>query len=219
MTIILAIDGPTASGKGTVSAIVAKALGFHYLDSGALYRLCALRCVKKSLDLTDEAACAQEARDMRPEFKEGRIVMDSEDVTEAIRAEAVGIAASKVAALPLVRVELLELQRRYAEAPGLVADGRDMASVVFPEARLKVFLTASAEARAERRYKQLIAKGISANLTNLTRDLLERDRRDRERAVAPCVPAADAKVLDNSALTIEETVEKILGWWREASAS
>lgn len=219
MTIILAIDGPTASGKGTVSAIVAKALGFHYLDSGALYRLCALRCVKKSLDLTDEAACAQEARDMRPEFKEGRIVMDSEDVTEAIRAEAVGIAASKVAALPQVRVELLELQRRYAEAPGLVADGRDMASVVFPEARLKVFLTASAEARAERRYKQLIAKGISANLTNLTRDLLERDRRDRERAVAPCVPAADAKVLDNSALTIEETVEKILGWWREASAS
>ena len=112
MTIILAIDGPTASGKGTVSAIVAKALGFHYLDSGALYRLCALRCVKKSLDLTDEAACAQEARDMRPEFKEGRIVMDSEDVTEAIRAEAVGIAASKVAALPPVRVELLELQRR-----------------------------------------------------------------------------------------------------------
>ena len=219
MTIILAIDGPTASGKGTVSAIVAKALGFHYLDSGALYRLCALRCVKKSLDLTDEAACAQEARDMRPEFKEGRIVMDSEDVTEAIRAEAVGIAASKVAALPQVRVELLELQRRYAEAPGLVADGRDMASVVFPEARLKVFLTASAEARAERRYKQLIAKGISANLTKLTRDLLERDRRDRERAVAPCVPAADAKVLDNSALTIEETVEKILGWWREASAS
>ena len=219
MTIILAIDGPTASGKGTVSAIVAKALGFHYLDSGALYRLCALRCVKKSLDLTDEAACAQEARDMRPEFKDGRIEMDGEDVTEAIRAEAVGIAASKVAALPQVRVELLDLQRRYAEAPGLVADGRDMASVVFPEARLKVFLTASAEARAERRYKQLIAKGISANLTNLTRDLLERDRRDRERAVAPCVPAADAKVLDNSALTIEETVEKILGWWREASAS
>lgn len=219
MTIVLAIDGPTASGKGTVSAIVAKALGFHYLDSGALYRLCALRCVKKSLDLTDEAACAQEARDMRPEFKDGRIEMDGEDVTEAIRAEAVGIAASKVAALPQVRVELLDLQRRYAEAPGLVADGRDMASVVFPEARLKVFLTASAEARAERRYKQLIAKGISANLTNLARDLLERDRRDRERAVAPCVPAADAKVLDNSALTIEETVEKILGWWREASAS
>lgn len=219
MTNVLAIDGPTASGKGTVSAIMAKTLGFHYLDSGALYRLCALRCVKKSLDLADEAACASQARDMRPEFKDGRILMDGEDVTEAIRAEAVGIAASKVAALPQVRVELLGLQRRYAEAPGLVADGRDMASVVFPEARLKVFLTASAEARAERRYKQLIAKGISANLTNLTRDLLERDRRDRERAVAPCVPAADAKVLDNSALTIDETVEKILGWWREASAS
>ena len=217
-TKVLAIDGPTASGKGTVSAIVAKALGFHYLDSGALYRLCALRCVKKSLDLTDEAACAEEARGMRPEFKDGKITMDGEIVTEAIRAEAVGIAASKVAALPRVRAELLDLQRRYAEAPGLVADGRDMASVVFPEAQLKVFLTATAEARAERRYKQLIAKGISANLTNLTRDLLERDRRDRERTVAPCVPAADAKVLDNSALTIEETVDQILRWWKEKNA-
>ena len=217
-TKVLAIDGPTASGKGTVSAIVAKALGFHHLDSGALYRLCALRCVKKSLDLTDEAACAEEAREMRPEFKDGEITMDGEIVTEAIRAEAVGIAASKVAALPRVRAELLDLQRRYAEAPGLVADGRDMASVVFPEAQLKVFLTATAEARAERRYKQLIAKGISANLTNLTRDLLERDRRDRERAVAPCVPAADAKVLDNSALTIEETVDQILRWWKEKNA-
>ena len=217
-TKVLAIDGPTASGKGTVSAIVAKALGFHYLDSGALYRLCALRCVKKSLDLTDEAACAEEARGMRPEFKDGKITMDGEIVTEAIRAEAVGIAASKVAALPRVRAELLDLQRRYAEAPGLVADGRDMASVVFPEAQLKVFLTATAEARAERRYKQLIAKGISANLTNLTRDLLERDRRDRERAVAPCVPTADAKVLDNSALTIEETVDQILRWWKEKNA-
>ena len=215
-TFVLAIDGPTASGKGTVSSIVAKTLGFHYLDSGALYRLCALRCIKKEIDFKNEAACAEIARTMRPEFKDGRITMDGEDVTEAIRAEAVGLAASMVAALPAVRRELLDLQRSYAQAPGLVADGRDMASVVFPGAELKVFLTATAEARAERRYKQLIAKGISANLSNLTRDLLERDRRDRERAVAPCVPAADAKVLDNSSLTIEETVEQILAWWKAA---
>ena len=211
---IIAIDGPTASGKGTVSAIVAKTLGFHYLDSGALYRLCALRCLQKHLDLSDEPRCADEARDMRPTFSEGRITMDGVDVTDAIREEAVGVAASKVAALPRVRAELLDLQRRYAQAPGLVADGRDMASVVFPQAQLKVFLTASAQARALRRYNQLIAKGISANLANLTRDLLERDRRDRERAVAPCIPTPEAKVLDSSSLTIEETVSQVLAWWK-----
>lgn len=152
---------------------------------------------------------------MHPVFNDGRIVLDGADVTEVIRTEEVGLAASVVAAYPSVRAELLDLQRRYAQAPGLVADGRDMASVVFPDAPLKVFLTATPEARAMRRYNQLIEKGISANLSNLTRDLAERDRRDRERAVAPCVPAADAHVLDSSDLTIEETVDQIMAWWRK----
>lgn len=215
MVDVIAIDGPTASGKGTVSARVASKLGFHYLDSGALYRLCALRTMKSGGDLKNEAVCSEEARTMHPVFKDGRIVLDGADVTEAIRTEEVGLAASVVAAYPSVRAELLDLQRRYAQAPGLVADGRDMASVVFPDAPLKVFLTATPEARAMRRYNQLIEKGISANLSNLTRDLAERDRRDRERAVAPCVPAADAHVLDSSDLTIEETVDQIMAWWRK----
>lgn len=215
MVDVIAIDGPTASGKGTVSARVAAKLGFHYLDSGALYRLCALRTMKSGGDLKNEAVCAEEARTMHPVFNDGRIVLDGADVTEAIRTEEVGLAASVVAAYPSVRAELLDLQRRYAQAPGLVADGRDMASVVFPDAPLKVFLTATPEARAMRRYNQLIEKGISANLSNLIRDLAERDRRDRERAVAPCVPAADAHVLDSSDLTIEETVDQIMAWWRK----
>ena len=171
--------------------------------------------MKSGGDLKNEAVCAEEARTMHPVFKDGRIVLDGADVTEAIRTEEVGLAASVVAAYPSVRAELLDLQRRYAQAPGLVADGRDMASVVFPDAPLKVFLTATPEARAMRRYNQLIEKGISANLSNLTRDLAERDRRDRERAVAPCVPAADAHVLDSSDLTIEETVDQIMAWWRK----
>ena len=215
MVDVIAIDGPTTSGKGTVSARVAAKLGFHYLDSGALYRLCALRTMKSGGDLKNEAVCSEEARTMHPVFNDGRIVLDGADVTEAIRTEEVGLAASVVAAYPSVRAELLDLQRRYAQAPGLVADGRDMASVVFPDAPLKVFLTATPEARAMRRYNQLIEKGISANLSNLTRDLAERDRRDRERAVAPCVPAADAHVLDSSDLTIEETVDQIMAWWRK----
>lgn len=212
---VIAIDGPTASGKGTVSAIVARTLGFHYLDSGALYRLCALRCLKRNVALEDEAECAKQASVMLPLFDKGRIEMDGEDVTDVIRAEAVGLAASRIAALPLVRANLLDLQRRYAQEPGLVADGRDMASVVFPDAQLKVFLTATAEARAERRYNQLISKGISANLTNLTQDLLDRDKRDRERTVAPCVPDKEAKVLDSSSLSIDETVAQVLTWWKE----
>ena len=215
MVDVIAIDGPTASGKGAVSARVAAKLGFHYLDSGALYRRCALRTMKSGGDLKNEAVCSEEARTMHPVFNDGRIVLDGADVTEAIRTEEVGLAASVVAAYPSVRAELLDLQRRYAQAPGLVADGRDMASVVFPDAPLKVFLTATPEARAMRRYNQLIEKGISANLSNLTRDLAERDRRDRERAVAPCVPAADAHVLDSSDLTIEETVDQIMAWWRK----
>lgn len=210
---VIAIDGPTASGKGTIAQRVARALGFHYLDSGALYRLTALTCLKAGIALDDEAACACAAGAMEPVFDMGRILLAGEDVTDAIRAEEVGVAASRVAALPAVRAALTALQKASRRAPGLVADGRDMASVIFPDAKLKVFLTASAEARANRRFKQLIDKGFSANLADLTRDLLERDRRDRERTVSPCVPAPGALVLDSSELTVEETVDRVLAWW------
>ena len=216
---VIAIDGPTASGKGTVAALVARALGFHYLDSGALFRLAALKCLESGADLGDETVCASVASEMEPVFDGGRIYFGDRDVTDAIRAEQVGIAASKIAVLPAVRKALFAQELKARRLPGLVADGRDMASVVFPDATLKVFLTASAQARAMRRYKQLIDKGVSANLANLTRDLEERDRRDRERSVSPCIPALGAKVLDSSDLTIEQTVEQVLAWWRETSAS
>ena len=219
MTIdVIAIDGPTASGKGTVASLVAQRLGFHYLDSGALYRLCAYACLKHGVDLADEKGCGAAAAGLEPVFKDGRIFLEGEDVTETIRQEAVGIAASKVAMLPAVRAALLDVQRAARKAPGLVADGRDLASVVFPDARLKVFLTASASARAQRRYKQLIDKGISANLRDLTRDLTQRDERDRQRAAAPCIPAPDAHLLDSSGLTIDETVAAVLAWWKRLAA-
>ncbi len=211
---IITIDGPTASGKGTIASEVARALGFNYLDSGALFRLSAYACLKKNVDLSDEAGCAQVALSIAPCFKEGRIYLDNEDVTEAIREESIGLAASRIAAMGRVRTSILALEKSFCKAPGLVADGRDMGTVVFPEAQLKVFLTASAEVRAQRRYKQLIQRGISANLADLTRDLQERDRRDRERAVAPTRPAADAIELDSSQMTIEETVACVLKWYR-----
>ena len=215
---VIAIDGPTASGKGTVASLLAQQLGFHYLDSGALYRLCAYACLKHGVDLADEKDCGATASSLAPVFKEGRIFLEGEDVTEAIRQEAVGIAASKVAMLPAVRAALLGVQRAARKAPGLVADGRDMASVVFPDAKLKVFLTASASSRAQRRYKQLIDKGISANLRDLTRDLAQRDERDRKRAEAPCIPAPDAHMLDSSGLTLDETVATVLAWWKRLGA-
>ncbi len=211
---IITIDGPTASGKGTIASEVARALGFNYLDSGALFRLSAYACLKKNVDLSDERGCAQVALGIAPCFKEGRIYLDNEDVTEAIREESIGLAASRIAAMGRVRTSILALEKSFCKAPGLVADGRDMGTVVFPEAQLKVFLTASAEVRAQRRYKQLIQRGISANLADLTRDLQERDRRDRERAVAPTRPAADAIELDSSQMTIEETVACVLKWYR-----
>ncbi len=217
MTIdVIAIDGPTASGKGTVASLVASRLGFHYLDSGALYRLTAYACIKHGVALDDEALCAQTARALKPVFEGSRIMLEGEDVTSAIRAEEVGLAASRVAALGAVRSALLDVQREARRAPGLVADGRDMAYIVFPDAALKVFLTATPSSRAQRRYKQLIDKGISANLRDLTRDLAQRDKRDRERAVAPCLPAPDAHILDSSGLTIDETVAVVLAWWERA---
>ena len=210
---IITIDGPTASGKGTLASEVARKLGFHYLDSGALFRLAALSCLTQKVDLTDEAACSGVTRQMRPCFKDGKVFLGDKDVTDAIREEAVGLAASRVATMASVRTAILDLERDFCRAPGLVADGRDMGTVVFPNACLKVFLTAGAQVRAQRRYKQLIQRGISANLADLARDLQERDKRDRERAVSPTRPAPDARLLDSSDQTIEQTVRCVLDWY------
>ena len=210
---IITIDGPTASGKGTIASEVARRLGFHYLDSGALFRLAALSCLTQKVDLTDEAACSGVTRQMRPCFKDGKVFLGDKDVTDAIREEAVGLAASRVATMASVRTAILDLERDFCRAPGLVADGRDMGTVVFPNACLKVFLTAGAQVRAQRRYKQLIQRGISANLADLARDLQERDKRDRERAVSPTRPAPDARLLDSSDQTIEQTVRCVLDWY------
>jgi cytidylate kinase len=205
---VIAIDGPSASGKGTIAKRVAEALGFHYLESGALYRLVALLGLRR--DLEDEAALAQAAATMDVTFLGDEIILEDQDVSRHIRHEQVGIRASEVARMPAVRHALLERQRAFRQPPGLVADGRDMGTVVFPDAALKIFLTASPEVRAERRYKQLIEKGISANLRALSRDLQERDARDANRAVAPLVPAPDSQVLDSSALSVDQVVEQIL---------
>lgn len=215
---VIAIDGPVASGKGSVSSGVAKALDFHVLDSGALYRLTALACMNQCVDLSDAAAAEKVAQSLNPLFKDGKIYLKGKEVTDAIRTEEVGLNASKIAAYPGVRKALFELQRRSAVAPGLVADGRDMGSVVFPEARLKIFLTASAESRAKRRYNQLKEKGISSNIDNLVSDLKDRDRRDMERSVAPLKPAEGARILDSSGLTLQETIDLVLAWYRESKA-
>lgn len=211
---VVAIDGPSASGKGTVAQRVAAALGFHFLDSGALYRLTALAAMQAGVALDDEAAVAKVAAELPAEFVGDKILLSGEDVTEAIRAEDVGNGASKVAALPAVRAALLDRQRAYRRFPGLVADGRDMGSVVFPDAPVKVFLTASAEARGERRHKQLIDKGMPANmrplLQDIVKDLKERDARDAARSVAPLKQCADADLVDTTALNIEQAVAAVM---------
>ena len=207
---VIAIDGPSASGKGTVAERVAATLGFHFLDSGALYRLTALSAMKHGVALDDEAGVAALAAELPATFRDSLVWLAGEDVTGAIRAEAVGEGASKVAALPAVRAALLDRQRAYRQAPGLVADGRDMGTVVFADAVAKIFLTASAEARAERRYKQLIGKGNSANLTALVADMQARDARDTARAVAPLKPAPDALLLDTTHMDIESAVQAVL---------
>ena len=213
---VIAIDGPSASGKGSVAARVAAALGWHYLDSGALYRLTALAARRAGVAWNDEAGVAAIAATLEVEFGQESIRLGGEEVGDAIRSEEMSSGASQVAALPAVREALLFRQRVFASAPGLVGDGRDMGSVVFPQACLKVFLTASAEIRAERRYKQLIDKGISANLPALLQDLRERDDRDARRTVAPLRQEADAKLLDTTGLSIEEAVQQVLVWYREA---
>lgn len=205
---VIAIDGPSASGKGTIAKRVAEALGFHYLESGALYRLIALLSLRENT--LEEKRLAAHARTLDLAFRGERIILSNHDVTDDVRSEDCGNQASEVARMPLVRQALLARQRAFRQPPGLVADGRDMGTVVFPDAALKVFLTASPELRAERRYKQLKEKGISANLRALSRDLQERDARDANRAVAPLVPAPDSRVLDSSGLPIEAVVERIL---------
>ena len=210
---VIAIDGPSASGKGAVASRVADALDFHYLESGALYRLVALQCLRGKL--TDPQAIVAAARALPVNFHNERITLSDQDVTDAIRSEECGVKASEVARIPEVRQALLTRQRGFRMPPGLVADGRDMATVVFPDATLKVFLTARPDIRAERRYKQLKDKGIDANLRALSRDLQERDARDASRPIAPLVPAPDSQVLDSSALSIDEVVERIVGWYRD----
>jgi cytidylate kinase len=210
---VIAIDGPSASGKGAVARRIAQALGFHYLESGALYRLVALASTRASL--RDEITLAKLAGSMDAEFLDEKIMLSKQDVTDQLRTEDVSTRASEVAKLALVRQALLKRQRAMRQPPGLVADGRDMGSVVFPDAALKIFLTASPEVRAERRYKQLKEKGINANLRALSRDLQERDARDATRAVAPLIAASDSQVLDSTALSIEAVVEQVLRLYRE----
>ena len=207
---VIAIDGPSASGKGTVAERVATTLGYHYLDSGSLYRLTALAAIKASVALDNEAGVAALAASLPATFAGGRVLLTDEDVTDAIRSEEVSAGASKVAALPAVRAALLARQRAYRRFPGLVADGRDMGSVVFPAAVAKVFLTASAEARAERRHKQLMAKGMPANMHALLKDLQERDARDAQRTVAPLLHCGDADLVDTTRLDIEAAVVAVM---------
>jgi len=213
---VIAIDGPTASGKGTVAHRVALELGFHYLDSGALYRLTALSALRHQVALNDEHALAKLAERLPCRFVGDQVWLANENVSLAIRAEEVGNTASKIAAYATVRHALVGLQHGFRVTPGLVADGRDMGTVIFPHAMLKVFLTASVEARAQRRYKQLIDKGFPANMEDLLKDLRERDARDSNRAIAPLKPAEGAYVLDTSEMTADQAVEQVLHWYAAA---
>ncbi|HEX7237025.1 MAG TPA: (d)CMP kinase [Gammaproteobacteria bacterium] len=213
---VVTIDGPSGSGKGTIGRLLAQKLGWHYLDSGALYRLVALAALRRHVDFRDAAALAAAAATLDVRFAPAaageRVYLEGADVSSELRTERAGDAASKVAAVPEVRTALLERQRAFAVAPGLVADGRDMGTVVFPGARLKVVLTASAEARAMRRHKQLKEKGIDVSLPDLSWDIAQRDARDANRTVAPFKPAPDARVIDSTSLTPEEVVAHILNW-------
>jgi cytidylate kinase len=212
---VIAVDGPSASGKGTVAERVARSLGFHFLDSGALYRLATLRALQRRISLDDADGLARGALEMDIAFRDGQLWMEGEDVTEAVRTEAVSAATSRVAATPAVREALLARQRGFRKPPGLVADGRDMGSVVFPTAALKVFLTADLQVRAARRHKQLIEKGMYANIADVVEELRQRDARDSSRPVAPLKHYPDALFLDTTRLTIDEAVATILGWYRE----
>jgi cytidylate kinase len=212
---VLAIDGPGGSGKGTVCRLAAAALGWHLLDSGALYRAVAVYAQDQGVDPQDAQALTRLAQSLPVEFvaaeDDTRVLLSGRDVTLDLRSETTGNAASRVAAIPEVRDALLGRQRAFRQSPGLVADGRDMGTVIFPDAQVKIFLTASARERARRRYKQLLEKGIDANIDRLYSEISERDRRDQERAVAPLKPAPDARLIDTTAMTIEEVVTQVLG--------
>lgn len=210
---VITIDGPTASGKGTVAHRVAQILGWGVLDSGALYRLTALSVLQKGIDPADPRAVAQVAESLDVAFHSAGVLLEGCEVSAFIRQEEVGNLASRLAPIPALRAALLERQRAFRQAPGLVADGRDMGTIVFQDADLKIFLVADVRARAQRRCKQLIDKGFSANLEDLLADMQVRDARDIERAVAPLLPAQDAHVVDSSTLTIEQTVQSILDLW------
>jgi cytidylate kinase len=213
---VIAIDGPSASGKGTVARCVARRLGFHYLDSGALYRAVALTAMEAGIDLEDDSRVSAIALNAKIGFKHEQVWLGSRDVTEAIREERVSEGASRVAALRGVRAALRERQRAFRVAPGLVAEGRDMTTIVFPDAVLKVYLTAGADERAGRRYKQLIDKGLSANMTALLQDIHARDARDSGRAVAPLQRSADAVEIDTTAITVEEASAEIVSRYEDA---
>lgn len=215
---VITIDGPSASGKGTIAQLVARKLGFHYLDSGALYRLVALKAIQLNTDMQNSAELAEIARNLNVLFKDEQIYLDGKTVTDDIRTEQCGIAASQLAAYPQVRAALTDRQRAFRQPPGLVADGRDMGSVIFPDADLKIYLTASAEVRAQRRYKQLIEKGMSANIANLLQDIQKRDERDSNRSIAPLQQEADAKLLDTTSLTISQAQDAVLSWYNDILA-
>ncbi|MGV8712666.1 MAG: (d)CMP kinase [Nitrosomonas sp.] len=215
---VIAIDGPSASGKGTVAQLVAQKLGFHYLDSGALYRLVALKSMHSRIDIDDTAALTDIARNLNVTFDHDEISLDDSIVTNDIRTEKCGILASQLAAYPQIRAALTDRQRKFCQPPGLVTDGRDMGSVIFPDAILKIFLTASAEIRAQRRYKQLMEKGMDANICDLLEDIQKRDERDRNRSTAPLMQGTDARLLDTTSLTIAQAQEKVLCWYNEVRA-
>jgi len=213
---VIAIDGPSASGKGTVAQGVAGALGFHYLNSGSLYRTVALAALDAGADLDDESTLAEITLNLRAEFNGDRVKLAGRNVSEVIVAEAVSVAASRIAARPGVRPALLARQRAFRQPPGLVADGRDMGSVVFPDAVLKIFLTASLEARAERRYKQLMDKGMDATMAALLQDIRERDQRDTMRATAPLLKSANAVLIDTTDMTAADAIAQVLALYRQA---
>lgn len=215
---MIAIDGPSASGKGTVAERVARALGFHYLDSGALYRLVALEALDQGISLEDAPRLAGRAGILEIAFRGGCTWLSGKDVTEALRTEEIGVAASQVAAYPEVRARLLERQRAFRQPPGLVADGRDMGSVVFPDAALKVFLTAAVETRAQRRHKQLMEKGMYAKMPDVVEELRKRDARDSNRPVAPLKHYPDAIFLDTTGVSVDEAVASVLGEWSRRAA-
>jgi len=213
---VIAIDGPSASGKGTVAQAVARALGFHYLNSGALYRTVAFAALEIGADLENELTIKDIALNLIAKFEGESVELAGRDVTELLRAEAVSLAASRIASLGPVREALLDRQRAFRRPPGLVADGRDMGTVVFPDAGLKIFLTASAEERAQRRYKQLIDKGMGATMGALLQDIRERDERDSSRAAAPLRKSADAVLLDTTRMSIEKVVDQVLALYKQA---